>query len=183
MPEIFVGIGSNVEPEIHVARSLEALGDAFGPLAVSPVYRNPAVGFEGDDFLNLVVAFSSTLPVDRLVEKLRQVERECGRTRSERRWGPRTLDLDLLLYGDRVCKEPPLPRADVLKRAFVLRPLAEIAADRRHPVSGRTFLEHWRAFKGSGGKLERVELPEPGVKKMSNSVMRIFGEKSDEELS
>ncbi|NNF51282.1 MAG: 2-amino-4-hydroxy-6-hydroxymethyldihydropteridine diphosphokinase, partial [Gammaproteobacteria bacterium] len=98
MSEVFVGIGSNVEPELHVQRALDELGKTFGALVVSPIYRNAAVGFEGDDFLNLVVRFHTDLDVQVLVDVLHKVEVSCGRHRGEERWGPRTLDLDLLLY-------------------------------------------------------------------------------------
>lgn len=169
MPEIFIGIGSNVEPEAHVHFALQELEQRFGVLRVSPVYRNAAVGFEGDDFLNLVVGLDTELPVPRLMALLHRLERSCGRHRGEERWGPRTLDLDLLIYGEEVRELPPLPRPDVLKRAFVLKPLAEIAPDRRHPHNGKTFAELWARFPGKGEQLKRVELPEPGAEEMSKA--------------
>lgn len=161
MPEVFVGIGSNVAPEVHVRLSLAELERGFGALNVSPIYRNPAVGFDGEDFYNLVVSFSTELSPAELVNKLHEVERRCGRRRSEERWGPRTLDLDLLVYGQEVSGDPALPRSDVLKRAFVLRPLAEIAPNSRHPVNGRTYAELWAAFSGDSAGLREVRLPEP----------------------
>ena len=167
MPEVFVGIGSNVEPERHVRRAIAGLDSEFGPIAVSPVYRNAAVGFDGEDFLNLVVSFNTTLNVSDLVEVLRNIEQRCGRRRDEERWGPRTLDLDILLYGNEVHERPQLPRADILRRAFVLKPLADIAPEGRHPVNGKAFAELWAAFADQSQRLSKVELPEPAGASMS----------------
>lgn len=167
MPEVFVGIGSNVSPATHVRRAVAELEEEFGAVVVSPVYSNPAVGFEGADFLNLVVKFETSLGAIELVDLLHEIERSCGRKRSEERWGPRTLDLDLLAYGKEVRDTPPLPRADILKRAFVLRPLADIAPDVRHPVSGETYAALWSHFEGDSKSLRRVELAEPGSDEVS----------------
>ena len=94
MTEVFVGIGSNVEPEKHVRQAVQLMGERFGRLKLSPVYRNKAVGFEGDDFLNLVVAFDTALDVQELNAALDVIERDCGRERGAARFSPRTLDLD-----------------------------------------------------------------------------------------
>lgn len=169
MPEAFVGIGSNVQPRRHLRAALAALREAFGSVQASPVYQNPAVGFEGDDFLNLVVRLDTGLSLAELLERLQDIETRCGRTRSEERWGPRTLDLDLLTYGDLVCTRPVLPRADVLKRAFVLRPLAELAPAGRHPVNGKTYAELWASFDQAGCDLTPVNLREPGARPKSKT--------------
>lgn len=182
MTEVFVGIGSNVEPERHIVSALHALARDFRALVVSPVYRNPAVGFEGDDFLNLAVSFDTGLSAAGLVEELRKIERYCGRGRSEKRWGPRTLDLDLLLYGDEIMGEPPVPREEILKRAFVLRPLADIAPHYRHPGNGQTFAALWESFEGPKDSLLRVELEEPGAVTLSNSTTVFTSGNSDEKV-
>ena len=161
MTEVFVGMGSNVEPELHLRGALGMLAEAFGELRVSPVYRNPAFGFVGDDFLNLVVAFDSDDAVEAVAISLRGIEKRAGRNRQAARFGPRTLDLDLLLFGDEVRRRPLLPRPDVLKRAFVLRPLAELAGDSRHPLTGKSYTQHWAEFEGTRDGLIQVELAEP----------------------
>ncbi|HSC47640.1 MAG TPA: 2-amino-4-hydroxy-6-hydroxymethyldihydropteridine diphosphokinase [Gammaproteobacteria bacterium] len=159
MTEVFVGIGSNVEPEQHVRRAVVLLRDHFGPVRLSPVYRNRAVGFEGDDFFNLVAAFGTGLSIAALNTVLDDIEVRCGRERSARKFSPRTLDLDLLLYGDTVSEKPVrLPRKEVLKYAFVLKPLADLAGPRRHPETGRSYAEHWADFGGEGGALTPVKL-------------------------
>ncbi len=148
MPRVFVAAGGNVEPERYLPRALEELERSFAPLAVSPWYRNRAAGFEGDDFVNFVVGFDTTLPVHAVLERLRAIETLCDRPRDAPRWAPRTMDLDILLYGDRVSSEPGLvlPRPDLLKRAYMLGPLADLAPDLRHPTEGATIGELWARF-------------------------------------
>lgn len=160
MTRIFVGIGSNVEPERRVRDALQGLRQRFGMLRVSPVYRNPAVGFQGDDFLNLVVAFASEASAVEVHAALAGIERQCGRIRGGPRFAPRTLDLDLLLYGDLICAAPVrLPRPEILKYAYVLKPLTDLAPEQRHPLSGRTFAAHWREFDTASQPLVAVTLP------------------------
>lgn len=156
---VYIGIGSNIEPYRHIPHALRLLRERFGELRVSPVYACPAVGFDGADFLNLVAAFDTGCEIPALLQALRCIESHCGRVRGARS-ASRTMDLDLLLYGDTVTDdgEPRLPRADILRYAFVLKPLAEIAPEVRHPVDGRTFAELWAAFGESGQPLRRVEI-------------------------
>ena len=135
MPEVFVGCGSNIEPERHLLWALGELERRFGPLRRSSVYRGAAYGFEGPDFLNMVVAFSSDEPVAVVEGFLSRLESEAGRDVGERS-GSRTLDLDLLLFGQRVDARWRLPRDDVLRYSFVRIPLAELAPGLRHPVTG-----------------------------------------------
>lgn len=159
MTRVYVALGSNVEPERHLAMAVQAMRGRFGGLILSPVYRNQAIGFEGEDFLNAVAGFDSTFDVPRLKAALDQVERECGRQRGAARFAPRTLDLDLLLYGDTVDAAAKLPRTEILRYNFMLKPLADIAAAERHPETGRSYAEHWAEFAGEGGELVPVTLP------------------------
>ena len=158
MPRAYVGIGSNVEPERHILMAVQALRGRFGAITLSPIYKNKAVGFEGDDFLNGVIGLDTGLEVPALKAALDEVELACGRQRGAARFAPRTLDLDLLVYGDKVDAAAKLPRGDILRYAFVLKPLADIAAAERHPISGRTYAEHWGGFVGEGGSLHEVAL-------------------------
>ncbi|MDE2090558.1 MAG: 2-amino-4-hydroxy-6-hydroxymethyldihydropteridine diphosphokinase [Gammaproteobacteria bacterium] len=159
MPEVFIGIGSNVEPQTHIREALKRLRMHFGKLQVSPVYRNPAVGFVGEDFLNLAVAFESLDSVASVRTALDAIEAACGRIRGSPRFAPRTLDLDLLMYGDVVTDTPVrLPRPEILEYAYVLKPLTDLAAGRLHPVTGRTLGEHWREFDASRQPLVAVKL-------------------------
>lgn len=147
--EVFVGVGSNLDRERHIVAGVAALREAFGALRESSVVDNPAVGFIGDDFLNLVVAFETDDSVDVVAERLQAIEKSFGRVRGGDRYVARALDLDLLLYGKIVNADMRIPRPDVLEYAFVLGPLAEIAPDTRHPVTGQTYAELWQAFTAS----------------------------------
>jgi 2-amino-4-hydroxy-6-hydroxymethyldihydropteridine diphosphokinase len=161
MPEAYVSIGSNVDPTRHVRSALRSLAQRFGPLRVSPVYESPAVGFQGANFLNLVVGFETTESAEQVAEALRGIEAEHGRSRAGGRFADRTLDLDLILYGDRVAPEGPLrlPRPEILEHAHVLRPLADIAGDDVHPVLGERYRDLWAAFEHPEQALWPVTLP------------------------
>ena len=158
MVAVFLSIGSNVEREHNIRGAVAALRSQFDDLIISTVYRTRAVGFDGEDFYNLAAGFSTDLPVAGLVSLLRGIESRHGRRRDQARYSPRTLDLDLLLYGDLVSRENGIevPRGEIVHRAFVLGPLAEIAARRRHPVTEQTIGELWRAFPGGAEQLEKV---------------------------
>ena len=148
MVNVYVSAGSNVEPERHLSQALEMLTSQYGPLRVSPAYRNRAVGFEGDDFINLVIEFATQEPVTRVRERLQAIEVACGRPANAPKWAARTMDLDILLYGDLIHAEPGylLPRPDLLKRAYMLKPLVDIAPDLVHPVARKTMRELWEEF-------------------------------------
>lgn len=152
MVKIYLGIGSNIEPDKNIRAGLESLSALFSALTISPIYLAPAFGFEGDDFYNLVVAAETDLPVAQLVTKLRELEYQHGRSLQAVKFSSRSLDIDLLLYGDfvgtLVCEsgEYQIPRSDIDKFDFVLRPLQDIAGEQRHPRSGKTFAELWQAM-------------------------------------
>jgi 2-amino-4-hydroxy-6-hydroxymethyldihydropteridine diphosphokinase len=156
VPAVYVAAGSNVEPERHVALALADLSGEFPGARSSPWYRNRALGFDGADFINLVVGFTTTLGVRAVLARLHAIEARCGRERDAPRWAPRTMDLDVLLYGDLVCDEPglKLPRPDLLKRAYMLGPLAALAPEVMHPTAHLTIGELWRRFDRSAHPLE-----------------------------
>lgn len=152
--DIYAGLGSNVDPARHLNDAIGELRRRYGQVELSPVYRNPAVGFEGDDFLNAVIRIRSEDSPESLERAFSEMERAAGRQKSDRdravALGPRTLDLDLLLHGSTVDPEAGLPRSDILRYAFVLRPLAELAAELIHPLTGRTMASHWHAVEAQG---------------------------------
>lgn len=142
MTTVYAGLGSNLRPEDNLRVAVRDLARQFGPLRLSPVYRNPAIGFEGDDFLNLVVGFDTDQEVAEVVDVFERLHGQAGRTRGGERFVSRTLDIDLLLYGDCIADEPPLPRPDILEYLFVLQPLVDIAPGLRHPQTGRSLRDH-----------------------------------------
>lgn len=148
MPHVYVAAGSNIDPERNLALAAAELERAFGPIECSPWYRNRAVGFEGADFINFVVGFETPQPLPRVIERLREIETRCGRPRDAPKWAPRAMDLDILLYGDVQCEQPGLvlPRPDLLKRAYMLGPLADIAPDLAHPTADATIRQLWERF-------------------------------------
>lgn len=160
MPEVFVGVGSNVDRERSIGAGLQGLGREFGALRLSSIYESEAVGFDGDPFLNLVVGFDCELPVLAVAERLTTIEEHVGRIRVDEKFAARTLDLDLLLYGDAVFEAGTLriPRDDITRYAFVLEPLAELAADLVHPVLGTSFAALWAGFDKRYLRQRRLDL-------------------------
>jgi len=152
MPEVFLSIGSNIDRERHIPSALAELERRFGPLTASSTYETAAVGFEGPAFHNLVVAFATELPIAEIARILTEIEEMHGRTRQCHKFSSRTLDLDLLLYGDMVGEEGrhKLPRDEILRYAFVLEPLAEIAPDLKHPLADQRYADLWAAFDKTG---------------------------------
>lgn len=150
MPRVFVSIGSNLEKKKNVCSAIAALKRTYGPLDLSKIYLTEAQGFVGDPFYNLVAAFDSDAPAREIVAQLADIEQHHGRGRDTERLGPRTLDLDLLFYGDAVIHsgDVHVPRRDIRQYAFVLRPLAELAPTLRHPETGQTLQEMWESFDG-----------------------------------
>ena len=148
---VHVGVGSNIEREHNIRSGVNVLRERFRNVAMSTVYESAAVGFDGDPFYNLVVRFETELTIDALGVTLRQFEDMHHRDRSLASFGPRTLDIDLLLYDDVVLHQGKLqlPRDEIEKHAFVLRPLAELSGELIHPVSDESLNMMWQQFDHS----------------------------------
>lgn len=151
MATIYISLGSNINRKENTRAGIKALKQAFGDLILSSVYESEAVGFDGDAFYNMVIACEVSTPVHNTNQILRDIEDANGRDRSGPKFSSRTLDLDLLLYDDLKLDENglKLPRGEILKNAFVLWPLAEIAPDLKHPEAGISYAELWSAFDKS----------------------------------
>ncbi|MDQ7014883.1 MAG: 2-amino-4-hydroxy-6-hydroxymethyldihydropteridine diphosphokinase [Gammaproteobacteria bacterium] len=160
MPQVFVSIGSNIQAAQNIRSSLQTLKQQFGSLIQSQTYQSPAVGFEGAPFYNLVVGFSSALPLWDLYDQLRQIETDHGRQRNGIKFSSRPLDLDILLYGELhlETEKLQLPSAEIEQYAFVLKPLADCVPDQIHPVLRQSYQQLWNGFQGDKTELQRITL-------------------------
>ena len=139
--DIFLSLGSNIEPEKNIDFAKDQLQTKFGKLLISSTYRTKAVGFIGDDFLNLVIKTSTSDPPETVIDYLHHIERQTGRQTSTGRFNSRTLDIDLLLYGDLIDVSLNLPRDEILKYDFVLEPLLEVFPEGIHPKENKSYKE------------------------------------------
>lgn len=148
MARVFLSLGSNIEHQRYITAALDALADQFGQLLISSVYESVSVGFDGDNFYNLVVGIDTERSVGELSAYLKAIEDQNGRRRDCPRFSARTLDIDILTYDNLMGTVDGilLPRQEVLENAFVLWPLAELAPDERHPIVGVGYGELWRAY-------------------------------------
>jgi len=160
MPDVYVAAGSNIDPGTRLREALSLLAASYGPLRVSPAYRNATVGFSGDDFVNLAIGFATDEGPRQVIAKLQSIEARCGRPRSAPKFAPRAMDLDILLYGDLVCEEPglTLPRPDLVRRAYMLKPMVDLAPGLVHPVEGQTLAELWAESADRAHELVPVRL-------------------------
>ncbi len=152
MRTVYVSIGSNIHRKKHVQASVDALTARFGGIELSSIYETEAVGFGGDPFYNLVARFEADDSARGINQFFKEVEAKHGRVKGGKKFAARTLDIDLILYGDERIdtEELQLPRDEIEKYAFVLEPLAELAPTARYMISGETFLDMWERLKKQG---------------------------------
>jgi 2-amino-4-hydroxy-6-hydroxymethyldihydropteridine diphosphokinase len=158
--EVFLSLGSNIDPEENLKYACRELKKAFGNIHISSVYKNKPIGFEGNDFLNIVVKVKSTFNPNEMLDLLRSLEIATGRDIGTGAFDSRTLDIDMVLYGDLVHPEKPfkIPRKDIELYSFVLCPLAEINPNGIHPVTGKAFKNLWENFDQEEHPLNKVSL-------------------------
>lgn len=159
MVKIYLGIGSNIEPEKNIPDGLNSLFELFSNLVISPIYLAPPFGFVGDDFHNLVVCAETDLSMIQVMNLLRRVEFDHGRPTNAVKFDSRSLDIDLLLYGNYVGRVDgyPIPRSDITKYDFVLRPLQDIAPDEVHPEHSKSYAELWHEMSSNThSSLQRI---------------------------
>jgi 2-amino-4-hydroxy-6-hydroxymethyldihydropteridine diphosphokinase len=138
--------------------AIRDLRGLFGPVVVSPVYRTPATGFVGDDFYNLIAGFRTILSLPELRRTLRQIEADNGRVRTAEKFCARTLDIDVMLYGKHMSEGEgkPIPSPEILEYPFVLKPLADIAPDEKHPEQDVSYQKLWDDFAGDKQGLQQI---------------------------
>jgi len=162
MSTAYLGLGSNIDARANIVSGIAALHEAFGEVALSPAYRAAAVGFVGQDFINLAARIETSLQPLELRRFLHALEDRHGRRRNVPKFSDRTLDIDILLYDDLYLLSPELeiPRDEILTAAHVLKPLADLAPELMHPVTRRSMREHWQDFQRQDSDLEPIELLE-----------------------
>lgn len=154
MQPILISVGSNIAPVQNTQSGLDALQEIFGDIQLSPVYESESVGFDGNNFLNLVVLAQTKMAIDEIVSAFKRIEAAHGRVRGEEKFASRTLDLDLLTFGDTICTTPIiLPREEILYNAFVLRPLADLVPNWLHPIENKPYAELWQQYDSSKQRL------------------------------
>lgn len=168
MATIYISIGSNQDAAEKIRYGVKRLTEMFSSVMVSSVYESEAVGFDGDNFLNLVAKAETQLTISQVDQAFKRIEASAGRRRNVPKYSDRTLDIDLLLYDDIVCEKPiELPRGEVKKHAFVLLPLAEISGDLCYPKTHKSYKQLWQEFdKKDQQKLWAVDFDwqEPAIK-------------------
>jgi 2-amino-4-hydroxy-6-hydroxymethyldihydropteridine diphosphokinase len=159
MAHVLVSIGSNIDQARNIRNCLDALAQAFGHLELSSVYESEAVGFDGDNFYNLVAGFATSLDIPTLSALLRQIETDNGRRRDGPKFSARTLDIDILTYDKAVGEFNgiSLPRDEIVENAFVLLPLAELVPTDFHPVLRKTYATLWQEYDQNRQKLWPID--------------------------
>jgi 2-amino-4-hydroxy-6-hydroxymethyldihydropteridine diphosphokinase len=159
----YLSLGSSQDALAHLARARRELAARFPGARFSPLYRTPAVGFDGADFLNAAAVVDSELDIVALDAWLHALEDAHGRRRDVPRFSDRPLDVDIVFYDDLVFRGPgnlQVPRPE-LQHAFVLRPLAELAPTYRDPASGHSLAQLWAAHPERHAALAELAWPEP----------------------
>lgn len=157
---VMLSLGSNINAENNIREAVRRLETSFGSMRLSPVYKTPAVGFDGDDFLNLVSSFETSLSVSFISGQLKAIEDAMGRDRTSAKFSSRIIDIDLLIYDDLKLKQGKLelPRDEILKHAFVLKPLSDLHPEFTHPETGISYQEHWCQMQKTADALQEYPL-------------------------
>ena len=158
MPQIWLSLGSNQQRKRHLCMAMRRLREHLGEAQVSPLYESDAEGFSGPDFYNLVAGFETEQSPEELIALLYRIEDDLGRKRGEQKFSSRSIDIDLLTYGDQIISVSgkKLPREDILDYAFVLKPLADIAPQQHHPVTAKSYRRHWLEFSPKPQHMQQV---------------------------
>ena len=159
MALLALSLGSNIDAPNNIRKAVRALRHEFDALKCSSVYESEAIGFVGANFLNLVAIIETTADLSSISSFLKLLEDRFGRNREQPRFSARTLDVDILFYGDEKTKsdEIELPKEEITQYAFVLQPLAELLPDRIHGFTGLTYADLWDEFDQSSQQLWKVD--------------------------
>ncbi len=160
MTLLVLSLGSNIEAPKNSMMAITALREKFGALAISTIYESEPVGFSGNNFLNFVASVETQCALQDISDYLKTLENRLGRKRTKSRFSDRTIDIDILLFGDSTGQKCglDLPRGEILYNAFVLRPLAELHPDLEHSKLCVSYKNLWRAFDKNDQKLQPTNL-------------------------
>lgn len=155
MPEVLLGLGSNIDPEKNLDRGVAKIRSLMREVILSPVYGSTSVGFDGDDFLNFVLLAETDLPLNALAAALKEIEFELGKIDGAPKFSSRSLDIDILSYEDLVGEFDGvvLPRDEITKNAFVLKPLADLVPEALHPSLKQSYADLWSEFASDEQKI------------------------------
>ena len=159
MTHVVLSLGSNIESEKNIPFAVSEIQNRFGFLEISPVYETTSVGFDGPPFLNLVVGFSSDQDFMSVRDSLREVEAIAGRIRGRKSFDNRVLDIDIILFGEKdFSPNFNIPRDEIHKYAYVLKPLCDLYPDNIHPILGEAYHHMWDNFEQNDQSLTQVEM-------------------------
>ncbi len=144
MNRVYIGIGSNLNPERNCVLAIKALKELDPQLSLSEAYQSEAVGYQGPDFINLVAELNVSMSLDQLSISLKEIELNLDRHKQPSIMPCHTIDLDILLFNDVISDNPLLPRKDIFIYPFVLQPLKQLAPDYFIPNTRQTVLELWQ---------------------------------------
>ena len=160
MTHVVLSLGSNIDRERNIQYAIDCLREIWGELDVSPIYETSSVGFDGPAFFNLIVGMHSEQSLQDIIDHLKAIETQAGRIRGPKTFDSRVLDIDVVLYGDNNFREQGInvPRDEIEKYAYVLKPLADIYPDLEYPVTGERFENMWQSFEMKDQTLFIAEL-------------------------
>ncbi len=158
MATIYISLGTNIDREHNVKHGITALSEAFGQLTLSSLFESKAVGFSGAAFYNMVIGVETDKSIEQVATTLREIEFTYGRSRNAKKFSPRTLDLDLLLFDDLISQQPAqLPRDEITTNAFVLWPLSQIAPNLLHPILKESYASLWKNYDKNSQELTIID--------------------------
>ncbi|MAR77723.1 MAG: 2-amino-4-hydroxy-6-hydroxymethyldihydropteridine diphosphokinase [Gammaproteobacteria bacterium] len=157
--KIYLGIGSNVDRVNNIKSCLNMIRELYGDIQISPVYETKSMGFDGPNFYNLVCYFQANIDIHNLNNILKKIENKHGRNFNETKFSSRTIDIDILYYDDLICdgENIKLPRDEILKYDFVLRPLVDIAPHYIHPekkITNKKIMDTYKIQQQIIGKVD-----------------------------
>ncbi len=161
MTHVVLSLGSNIDREKNTRFAIDQIRKKYGELDISPVYETSSVGFVGPAFFNLIVGIHTDEPLHEIITALKQIENLAGRTRGPKVFDSRVLDIDVVLYGSQNFRDQGInvPRDEIEKYAYVLKPLADIYPDLIHPVTNNTIGQMWENFEIKDQTLFIAEFP------------------------